>query len=265
MEHEPYTGGWWRALRLTVLGLCLLGSIMLLLETKTSLFARHISLATPICDGKPLPTVAKIDATELVALRASLLAAASEVGGRPYSAGATDTNTVWSDSPPLALSATRTVAGRWPAGFEMRRWSPNRDDIVLSVLQFSNTRQAQLFASQLSSPRCHRNGTSGTPPAPPYSRDITWINPLGYWQEDVILARGRLLYRIAEVGAQSEAISAQRTGGLRSTAAIACALVDAGCKRHRSPANSERTPTQRLSSRARTSRPRTSSPGTRAG
>jgi hypothetical protein len=61
---------------------------------------------------------------------------------------------------------------------------------------------------------------------------------LGYWQEDLILSRGRLVYRIAEVRARNEAIGTQRAAGLQSVELLSCALPDADCKRNQPLANS---------------------------
>jgi hypothetical protein len=151
--------------------------------------------------------------------------------GRLYEEGTIVAASAWTDeepSPPPVSART----GR-PAGYEMRWWAPNGDDIVADVLVFENPRSAERFAELAASPHCHPNAHHGPAPQPPHGRNLSWRNPDGVVQADIFMVRGSRVYRIADAPAGKRLADLARADGLTQTFftidTLACLLPGAHC------------------------------------
>lgn len=234
-DREARPLPWWaeRGVRLVVLLACLGGAILALLASRTSLLGAlgidgngSTAAASTWCVPRGLPEVAEADLDGLLELRADV-SAATPRSGRRYAAGIVLPEDLWSDDEPRTLRATRSVGGRWPAGYERRWWTPDYD-VVADVLVFARARQARRLYESAASPRCHRGGAPRAPTLPPDARGLAWTNPDGAEQEDVFLLRGRRVYRVAAVRlARTAPVS--RRADFEFVESMACALPGAGC------------------------------------
>jgi hypothetical protein len=234
-DREARPLPWWadRGVRLIVLCACLGGALLALLASRTSLPGAlgidgngSAAAAATWCAPRGLSEVAEVDSGRLSELRAGVSEAAPR-SGRRYAAGVALPEDFWSDDEPRTLRATRSAGGRWPAGYELRWWTPDYD-AVADVLVFTRARQARRFYELAASSRCHRGGAPRTPTLPPDARGLAWTNPDGAQQEDVFLLRGRRVYRVAAVRlARTAPVS--RRADFEFVEAMACALPDADC------------------------------------
>jgi len=178
-----------------------------------------------------VPEVARVAPQEIGGLREDVARALPQRVGRLYEEGTVRSSVAWSDEEP-APPATSPQARR-PAGYEMRWWAPNGDDVVADVLVFASDGQAKSYLALASSARCHDQATRGLALHPPLARNLSWLNPDGALQADVFFARGARVYRITDAPAGSSPAEVRSGGGLDHAFAtidvLACLLPSAHC------------------------------------
>jgi hypothetical protein len=113
----------------------------------------------------------------------------------------------------------------------MRWWLRNRDDLVVNAWVFADVDHARDFLKRASSANCRTASTAVAASFPPGGRDLEWRNPEGFAQEDLLLQRGRQVYRVSVVvaGAGGNATSAKREAAFFLVNDLACTLPRAGC------------------------------------
>jgi hypothetical protein len=220
-------------LRLALLMLCLGAASVGLLVSRTSVLSAvglgHGSGAAGAsnwCVPDGLPEPAGVGLGRLVELRAALLAATPRASRR-YAAGIVSPADMWSDDVPQTLRATRSSAGGWPAGYELRWWTPSFDKVA-DVFVFSGPRQARAFFELAAGARCHGSGARWPVTVPLGARGLSWVNPDGAPQEDVFLLRGVRVYRVGVVRLARTPTVARRVD-FEFAQALACGLPAAGC------------------------------------
>jgi hypothetical protein len=238
---------WWanRHLRLGLLLAGLLAAVLALLGARgpwlglDGATAQAGLAAIPAnCPGHDAPAPRTVAAGELGALGRPLAAIMPARVGRIYESGSIATGNLWSDDTPQRLPSGGDAPT--PAGYEIRWWALDRegaeDDVAADALEFSSAGQAQQTLRLAASPRCRREGTSSALRYPGGARELRWVNPDGVREWDVLLARGRRLYRVTDVppeylltttGRQQERRERLRDGA--TPGALACALPGAGC------------------------------------
>lgn len=156
---------------------------------------------------------------------------------RPYELGPIGSIAAWSDSEPGTSSALPHSTSD-QAGYEMRWWMRNRDDVVADAWVFADTNQAHDFFGRASSSKCRPTSAAVAATFPPGGRDLEWRNPDGFAQEDLYLLRGRRVYRVSVVkaGVGGSATAADRDAAFLLINELACALPSAGCDVYESPA-----------------------------
>lgn len=182
------------------------------------------------CAGRGAPQVGHLAPRELSPLRESVARVLPQRVGRLYEEGTVTAASAWSDEQPAPPAVSPTA--RRPAGYEMRWWAPNGDDIAADVYVFSNPQTAQRFLRLAAGASCRRSAHQGVAPHPPLSRNLTWLNPDGAAEADVYLARGSRVYRVAD--APSGQRSARHRSGFVARAlytidTLACLLPEAHC------------------------------------
>jgi hypothetical protein len=266
--RSRYTSMWWHAkwLRLVVLLTCLAASLLALLAQHGALWASTGSARAAgvgACAGRTAPQTAPASGAVLAQLRASVLGASPAQAGEPYEQGVVATANLWSDNRPRA-----GIGG----GYEARWWALDSegrlDDVVVDVLRFANAGDARRALSVAADPRCHRDGATAAATLPAGARLPGWLNPDGAWQQDTLLARGALLYRVSDsppsVGAGASTQQArERVRASTVTQALACALPNANCPRGPLAALEARTGSPARASGASNARswPRTAAQG----
>jgi hypothetical protein len=128
-----------------------------------------------------------------------------------------------------------------PAGYEVRWWALDRDgsedDVVADVLEFATQRQAEDAFARAASTRCRRDGAAHVAHFPSGASNLFWVNPDNAQQWDVLLARGRRLYRVSDVPPEylltttppaQRSLERLRAGS--TVEVLACALPDAACR-----------------------------------
>jgi hypothetical protein len=184
------------------------------------------------CIPPHLPPPATVDASELGALRGDLLRALAPLRRSRYSFGTIDASNLWSDNSPESLRNSRTIAGRWPETYEMRMWTRDREDLVGDVLEFATASAARRVFDEATATGCRRAARERSAPWSEDARNLAWINPDNAIEEDVLLLRGRRVYRIADVlpGAAKTLPSRRNTEpGVVLVDVVACALPEARC------------------------------------
>jgi hypothetical protein len=206
---------------------CLAGLLVYLLvsggDSKTSRSAALCAPPTP-------PAVGRVPPRELGPLRAAVARVVPQRVARLYEEGTVSSRSAWSDAepdgPPVSPSAPRS------AGYEMRWWAPNGDDIAADVFLFAHAREARRFLALAASPRCRRSARVEPTLQPPLSRGLRWLNPDEAAEADLYLLRGRRVYRVVDVpsGQRGRTLT---TGRLRrallTVETLACLLPDARC------------------------------------
>jgi hypothetical protein len=188
---------------------------------------RHTPAA---CAGTGVPQVMQVPPAQLSALRGSVARVLPQRVGRLYEEGTVTAASAWSYERPAPPDISPT-ANR-PAGYEMRWWAPNGDDLVADVLVFASPQLAARYLAVASGARCHRAGAQQASPSPPLARNLSWVNPEGAPQADVWLARGARVYRLADAPAQPRVGPDSATVLTRTFFTIdtlACLLPDARC------------------------------------
>ena len=177
------------------------------------------------------PKLALVGESELSNLRARMSAIVSLVGGNRYEAGVPTTSDMWSDNGPSAPDATMSGAG-YPAGYEIRQWAGNGDDVVGDVLEFPTESDAATFFREAVSIGCRRQATVWPAVRLPDAGHLVWENPDRYMQEDTFLVRGNLVYRFADVRRPTGSTpAAEERAAFAITDALACQVPDARCLR----------------------------------
>jgi membrane protease YdiL (CAAX protease family) len=224
---------------------CLALALVALLDTRTDMFSTRSTRASAFTAARPArdtwcedSTKARLTLVNLAGiekLRADVRALIDSVPGRTYEAGTITPQAMWSDSSPQRLELTMQAGGIWPASYEIRRFARDGDDIVADVFALSSPARADRFLVQASRARCHLHGRSSTAPDPPRTRNLIWVNPDRFTQQDAFLARGKLVYRVADVRASRSGASpaAEQREALDTVDRLACLLADAGCVRAR--------------------------------
>jgi hypothetical protein len=224
-----------RRTRLSLLLVCLGLASFGLITSRSSIFsaANGESQKAHWCVPGGLPQLATVGLDHLARLRTALLPVMEPIGTRRYAWGSIGPENMWSDNAPQKIASARVGAGRWLAGFEMRTWAGDGDDIAASVLEFVTPEEAGGFFEQASGTRCHRAGKATVPASPPRARNLVWINPDGPTEEDVFLLRGRRVYRLVDVRSSSatESPMSEQQTGLSIVNHLACSLPNAGCRR----------------------------------
>lgn len=156
--------------------------------------------------------------------------------GRAYSEGTIATSNLWTDDEPVHLASGSSQTA--PAAYEIRWWAVDRygtqDDVVADVLEYSTEARAREALTRASSPRCRSRATARLALRPPGAASLFWVNPDRAQEWDVLLARGRRLYRVVdappqlgEAGASRNPLSPERMA--RTVEALACRLPGGAC------------------------------------
>jgi len=215
--------------RLTAL-LALLACVFGLLVYLVSGGSSRSDTSASSCPSASSPEVVSVNPSALGPLRASVARVLPGRIGRLYEEGPVVSGAAWSDDLPLAPALSPTALR--PASYEMRWWSPNRDDIVADVFVFADAATAQRFSERALSTRCRRSGSEAPSGHLAQAGNLTWSNPEGFVQADVYLTRGNRVYRVAAVPAvaKGHSLSARRLGRAFYTIdALACLIPQAGC------------------------------------
>jgi len=137
----------------------------------------------------------------------------------------------FSDDVPLAPALSPTALR--PAAYEMRWWSPDHDNIVADVFVFADRATAARFMERALSTRCRSSSAAQAPAQrPAHAGNLAWVNPDGYGQADVYLARGNRVYRVGDVpaGEQLHTTPAGRLSRAFYTVdTLACLIPHAAC------------------------------------
>jgi hypothetical protein len=214
----------------------------------------------PVADAPTLSTVS----------RAQLLHLRDDVGRvvsfdsrlRPYEQGLVGATVAWSDAEPdayAALSLGDGVAGagadrgrhgetrgrhgadggghslaaqRVPGGYEMRWWMPNGDDLVTDGFVFASANEAQSFLRQATKTNCRLRSSVHDASFPAGGRNLGWVNPDHFAQQDLYIQRERRVYRVAVVKAGvSDSIAPHaETEAFALVDGLACFLPGTGCR-----------------------------------
>lgn len=217
--------GAWRKARLWVLLACLAGLLAYLIWPG----ANAPKLAA-CAGGRGAPEVRRVAASYLSGLRESVARVVPERLARLYEEGTIVAASAWSDEEPSPPSVS--PAAKRPAGYEMRWWAPNGDDIVADVLSFASPKAAGRYIALAGSERCRVHARRHAPAGPPRVSNLTWLNPDGAAEADVYMRRGSRVYRIADAPAGQHQ-GTVRAGTLQRTVAtideLACLLPGAHC------------------------------------
>ncbi len=216
-------------MRLLVLLAILAGLATYALTSWSGIGGGHSSAAECPRDGAPELTA--VAPGEVAALRAGLRRVVFFAPGlRPYEEGPAQASFAWSDAEPGHHGSVPSVP-RQPGGWEMRWWMPTRDDVVADAFVFGEEEEAREFVRRATATGCRPAGRSRAAPVPRGARDLGWVNPEGFAQEDAYLRRGRRVYRISVVrpGSEGRPTRAERRTGWEIANALACALPGAGC------------------------------------
>jgi hypothetical protein len=182
------------------------------------------------CPRDLIPEVARVPPGQLSMLRASVARVLPGRVGRLYEEGPVLASNAFSDDSPLSPSVSPSALR--PAGYEMRWWSPNRDDIVADVFVFSGSAAAQRFMEQAISTRCRSSAAQAQARRPVQAANLVWVNPDGYTQADLYMARGDRVYRVADVP-EAARLTKLAPGRLRrafyTVDTLACLIPAAGC------------------------------------
>jgi hypothetical protein len=225
-EHgDQRRWGAWRTARLGMLLACLAGLIAYLAWPGAS----TPKLAACV-GGHGAPEVSRVPAHYLSGLRESVARVVPERLARLYEEGTIIAQSAWSDEepspPPVSPAAKR------PAGYEMRWWAPNGDDVVADVLSFASPKAAGRYVALAGAERCRMHARRHAPAGPPRVSNLTWLNPDGAAEADVYMRRGSRVYRIADAPA-GQHLGRVRAGSLQRTVAtvdaLACLLPGAHC------------------------------------
>jgi hypothetical protein len=185
----------------------------------------------PICPPRP-PLTARSGLAELEAFADrdglySLLGA----GTTPDAYGLQEPAAAWLDNAPVRPTVA-SRRGAVDAGFELRWWSRYGDHLGASVFVFRDDAAAGEYLREAASTTCRSDAVARPVSWPPGARALIWGNPLGYLQTDILFARGRAVYRVADVAPDSKGRRPSRVDIGQLLAAperLACELTYALC------------------------------------
>ncbi len=182
------------------------------------------------CPAQAAPSVENVSRSTLLRLREDLRGVMFGMGRRLYEQGLAPSSYAWSDDEP-GKHASLPPRTRDPAGYELRWWAADRDDVVADVWMFGAADTARYFFEQAASVRCRPSSTALAASSPPGGRDLEWRNPDDFAQEDVYLLRGERVYRVGVVraGAGSSATPSGRSAAYSLVNGLACALPGSAC------------------------------------
>ena len=183
------------------------------------------------CPPAEPPGLSTVSRQELLRLRDDIGRVTSfSTRLRPYEQGLVGSSVAWSDAEPnayTALSLDRRVSG----GYEMRWWMPNGDDVVVDGFIFSSAKVAHTYFEQAAADDCRRDSSTRDAPFPDDARNLSWVNPDAYSQQDLFVHRGRRVYRVAVVkaGVDDSITTAARTEAFTLINVLARMLPGVGC------------------------------------
>jgi hypothetical protein len=182
------------------------------------------------CPSQGAPSVGSVSRAALRGMREDLRGVMFGRGRRLYEQGVVASSYAWSDSEPGKRMALPRNP-RDPAGYELRWWASDGDDVVADVFAFASVGQARDFFQRASSSRCRQSGAALATSSPPGGRDLAWRNPDRFAQEDVYLLRGQRVYRVGVVRARvhGAVTPAARTAAFSLVNGLACALPGGAC------------------------------------
>ena len=216
----------WRTIGLLALLACVIALLVYLVSGGSG----RSGASASSCPSATSPEVVSVSPSALGALRASVARVLPGRIGRLYEEGPVVAGAAWSDDLPLAPALSPTALR--PASYEMRWWSPNRDDIVADVFVFADAATAQRFSERALSTRCRHSASQASPGHLAQAGNLTWRNPDGFVQADLYLTRGDRVYRVADVPAvaKGHSLDTRRLGRAFYTIdALACLIPQAGC------------------------------------
>jgi hypothetical protein len=191
------------------------------------------------CPSKEAPAVTTAGPGELLHLRQSLLPVVGHTDSQLFEQGPAEAGYAWSDTEP-GMVAPDEAGPRSPGGYEMRWQLADGDVAGGDAWLFPGREEARDFFERATSARCRPAGATSPVSSPPGARDVVWRNPDGFGQEDVFLARGRVVYRVVVVlggGLGDFTSPAARRIGFSIVNRLACGLLAAHCPcRKRTPA-----------------------------
>jgi hypothetical protein len=243
MEPTPQDEGapasrlpWWmgRRVRLTALLLALAVTALALAGAKRSLFPGGTASARTMCVRPALPPVMNVPLDRLLELREGLLPVLSGIGGRRTPGGTVTPESIRLGLPPQRLGTSRS-GGLWPGGYEMRQQAGDGDYVAADALLFANASDAHSYVEETTSAACRFppiEVKASSPP--PQTRDLASVDFAAFTTYTALVARGPLVYRIAEVRAQTRATRPsifQLGPGVNRVNGLACKLADAHCRR----------------------------------
>ncbi len=178
------------------------------------------------------PEVTAAGAGEISGLRDDVARLVPQRVARLYEEGTVRATSAWSDENPAPPPVT--PGGRQPAGYEMRWWAPNGDDLVADELVFGSEAAAARFVRLAVSGRCRSDPATEAAATPPQASNLAWLNPEGVAQADVYLERHDRVFRVAD--APSRQNGGHAGAGVLQQAfltidTLACLLPHAGCAR----------------------------------
>lgn len=186
--------------------------------------------AAPCPPAEP-PSLSTVSRKELLHLRDDIGRITSfSTRLRPYEQGTVGSSVAWSDAEPDASSAL-SLGRRVPGGYEMRWWMPNGDDVVVDGFIFASAKVAHIYFEQAAADDCRRDASTREAPFPADARNLSWVNPDAYSQQDLFVHRGRRVYRVAVVkaGVDDSITPAARTEAFTLINVLARMLPRVGC------------------------------------
>lgn len=169
----------------------------------------------------------------LLELRAGLLPLVSSIGGHRTPGGTVTPESIRLGLPPQRLALSRSAGGVWPGGYEMRQQAGGGDYVAADALLFANASEANNYVELTTHAACRFppievKAASG----PAQTRNLASVDFAAFTTYAALVARGPLVYRIAEVRAQTRATRPsifQLGPGVNRVDALACRLADAHC------------------------------------
>jgi hypothetical protein len=222
-----------RRVRLTALLLALAVTALALTNARRSLFSGATASARTMCIRPALPPVMNVPLDRLVELRGGLLPVVSGIGGHRTPGGTVTPESIRLGLPPQRLALSRAAGGLWPGGYEMRQQAGDGDYVAADALLFANPSEAHSYVELTTRAACRFppvevKASSG----PPQTRNLASVDFAAFTTYTALVARGPLVYRIAEVHAQGSANRPsifQLGPGVAGVNALACRLADAHC------------------------------------
>ncbi len=148
--------------------------------------------------GASIPRLSILSTQSLDTIRASL-ARLPRRGSVADERGSISTLNVWSDGSPVPVSRSPPHV---PGAYEVRWWTPHGSyHAAADGFLFASSSAAQRFAGVAARAACHAHGSEEPIQTPSGALALTWSNPDDAREADVILARGRYVYRLVMVPA----------------------------------------------------------------